>query len=156
MPCDGIVTRAITTELQQKLIDGRIDKIYEPTNHELVITIRNNRTNYLLLISIHPSYARIHLTETEFVNPEQPPLFCMVLRKHLIGSRIESIDQHELERVITLKARGRDEIGDAVLHELKIEIMGKHSNVILVEKEAGKIVGAMKHVPPSINRYRTI
>lgn len=156
MPFDGIVTRAIVEELVEKLVGGRIDKIYEPTNNELVFTIRNNRTNYSLLISIHPSYARIHLTETEIVNPPEPPLFCMVLRKHLIGSRIEKIEQIDLERIITIDLRGKDEIGDTIEHQLIVEIMGKHSNVMLIEKESKKIVNAMKHVPPAINRFRTI
>ena len=156
MPFDGIVTRAVTTELQQKLVGGRIDKIYEPTNSELILTVRNNRENHTLLVSIHPSYARIHLSETEFINPAEPPMFCMTLRKHLIGARIENIDQLELERIITIDVRGRDEIGDTVFHQLMIEIMGRHSNVILIEKETKKIVNAMKHIPPSVNRYRTI
>lgn len=156
MPFDGIVTRAITVELQEKLIGGRIDKVYEPTANELVLTIRNHRMNFDLLISIHPMYARIHVTKEKFINPEQPPLFCMVLRKHLIGSRIEHIEQIDLERIITINLRGNDEIGDSVFHQLMIEIMGKHSNVILIEQDTKKIVNAMKHVPPSVNRYRTI
>lgn len=156
MPFDGIVTRAVTNELQEKLIGGRIDKIYEPTNTEIVLTIRNNRENHTLLISIHPSYARLHLSEEEFINPAEPPMFCMTLRKHLIGARIENIEQLELERIITIEARGRDEIGDNVFHQLMIEIMGRHSNVILIEEETKRIVNAMKNVPPSVNRYRTI
>lgn len=156
MPFDGIVTRAVTNELQQALIGGRIDKIYEPTDSELVLTIRNNRQNHTLLISIHPSYARIHITEEEFMNPAEPPMFCMTLRKHLIGARIERIEQLELERIITIEARGRDEIGDDSFHQLMIEIMGRHSNVILIEKDTERIVQAMKNVPPSVNRYRTI
>src|SRR5699024_164062 len=156
MPFDGIVTRAVTNELQQTLIGGRIDKIYEPTSSELVLTIRNNRQNYTLLISIHPSYARIHLSKEEFMNPADPPMFCMTLRKHLIGARIERIEQRGLERIITIEARGRDEIGDDSFHQLIIEIMGRHSNVILIEKDSEKIVQAMKNVPPSVNRYRTI
>lgn len=156
MPFDGIVTKAVVEELAENLVGGRIDKIYEPTNSELVFTIRNNRTNYSLLISIHPSYARIHLTESEFINPSEPPLFCMVLRKHLIGSRIEKIKQISLERIIAIDLRGKDEIGDSVEHQLLIEIMGKHSNVMLIEKDTQKIVNAMKHIPPSVNRHRTI
>lgn len=156
MPFDGIVTRAVTTELQEKLIGGRIDKIYQPTDTELIFTIRNNRQNYSLLISIHSSYARMHLSDEEFINPTEPPMFCMTLRKHLIGARIENIEQLGLERVIIIDARGRDEIGDNVFHQLMIEIMGRHSNVILIEQATEKIVQAMKNVPPSVNRYRTI
>ena len=85
MPFDGIVTKAITTELREKLIGGRISKIYQPTQTELLFTIRNQRQNFNLLLSIHPSYSRFHLTDTSFQNPEEPPMFCMHLRKHLLG-----------------------------------------------------------------------
>src|SRR5690606_40496281 len=96
MPFDGIVLKAVVEELKQELVGGRIDKIYEPTDTELVLTIRNNRKNHSLVISIHPSYFRIHLTDTAFHNPSEPPLFCMVLRKHLIGARIRS-EEHTSE-----------------------------------------------------------
>ena len=91
MPFDGIVTRAITEELRAKLIGGRINKIYQPTNTELILTIRNQRQNHSLLLSIHPSYARIHLTKDIYRNPSEPPTFCMVLRKHISGAMIENI-----------------------------------------------------------------
>lgn len=156
MPFDGIVTKAVTEQLQETLIGGRINKIYEPTETELVITIRQHRKNYDLLLSIHPSYARIHLTKEKLTNPQEPPMFCMTLRKHLIGAYIENIEQLALERVLTIDIRGRDEIGDEIFHQLMVEIMGRHSNIILIEKQSQKIVNAMKPVPPSVNRYRTI
>ncbi len=156
MPFDGIVTNAVIHELQSKLIGGRINKIYQPTNTELLFTIRNHRMNFTLLISIHPSYARFHLTNTRLQNPEEPPMFCMTLRKYMNGARIEAIEQHGLERIVTIDIQGRDEIGDRIYHQLILEIMGRHSNVVLIEKETKKIVNAMKHIPPSINRYRTV
>lgn len=156
MPFDGVVLQAVTNELQEQIIGGRIDKIYEPTMNDLIITIRNNRKNYQLLISIHPMYARMHITDEKFINPEQPPLFCMVLRKHLIGARIDRIEQVDLERIVVIDLIGKDEIGDSVTYQLYVEIMGKHSNVIFIDKQSKKIVNAKKHVPPSLNRHRTI
>src|SRR5690625_7712335 len=114
MPFDGIVTGAIVHELNEKIAGGRINKIYQPTKTEVVITVRNNRQNYSLLLSIHPSYARLHLTEDTFRNPQEPPMFCMLLRKHVGGAIIEEIKQHDLERVVLFQLRAIDEIGDAI------------------------------------------
>lgn len=156
MPFDGIVTKAMTTELQETLVNGRVNNIYQPTNNELIFTIRNNRTNYRLLFSIHPSYARFHLTEEEFQNPPEPPMFCMLLRKHLSRSILEDIEQEPMERVIRFRFQGRDEIGDVVSRVLIVELMGRHSNVILLDEERNMILNCLKHVPPSQNRHRTL
>src|SRR5690625_407327 len=134
MPFDGIVTRAITEELTEKLIGGRINKIYQPTKTELVMTVRNNRKNYSLLLSIHPSYARFHLTDDAYRNPGEPPMFCMLLRKHLSGAIIEAIDQHDLERIVTFRFRAINEIGDAISKIIVVEIMGRHSNVVFLHE----------------------
>src|SRR5690625_4357865 len=112
MPFDGIVSKAVHEELQNKIVNGRITQIHQPTDTEIVFTVRKNRKNYRWLISIHPTYARFHLTEDTFQNPKEPPLFCMVLRKHLRGAIIQSLTQEGLERVVTLKVDAIDEIGD--------------------------------------------
>ena len=156
MPFDGIVTKAITTELREKLIGGRISKIYQPTQTELLFTIRNQRQNFNLLLSIHPSYSRFHLTDTSFQNPEEPPMFCMHLRKHLLGAILLNIEQQGLERIIIFRFHALNEIGDAVSKTLIFEIMGRHSNIILLQEEAEKIINCMKHVPPTQNRYRSL
>lgn len=156
MPFDGIVTRAVTNELQQDIVGGRINKIYQPTKTEVVLTIRNNRKNYSLLLSIHPSYARFHLTKDTYRNPDEPPMFCMLLRKHLSGAIIEEITQTDLERVVTIEFRGVDEIGVHVNKTLVIEIMGRHSNVILLNEDKNTIINCLKHVPPFQNRYRSL
>lgn len=156
MPFDGIVTKAITEELQDQLIYGRINRIYQPTETELLITIRNNRKNYSLLLSIHPSYTRLHLTDETFVNPKQPLRFCMHMRKYLNRGMIESIKQYEMERVVSFKIRTRDEIGDTGYYYLVMEIMGRHSNILLLDRHQEKIIDCIKHVPPFQNRYRTI
>src|SRR5690625_779500 len=156
MPFDGIVTRAIVSELKETLIGGRINKIYQPTKTELVITIRNNRKNYSLLLSVHPSYARLHLTEDTFTNPEEPQRLCMLVRKHLSRAIVQEIEQYDLERIVTFKFKTFDEIGDAVNKTAIVEIMGRHSNVVLLHENKKIIIDCIKHVPPAQNRYRTL
>ncbi|MFC4557054.1 NFACT family protein [Virgibacillus kekensis] len=156
MPFDGIVTRAVTNELNSKIIPGKITKIYQPTDTELVFTIRSQGTNYTLLLSIHPVYARLHLTEDTYRNPKEPPMFCMLLRKHLAGAIIDSIDQYDMERIVTFTIQTRNEIGDLTTKKLIIELMGKHSNVMLVDGEKGHILDSLKHVSITQSRYRTI
>src|SRR5699024_4601496 len=114
MPFDGIVTHAVTEELNETLNGGRINKIYQPNPFELLLHIRNKRQNFQLLSSIHPLYARFHLTERSFQNPEEPPMFCMILRKHLANSLIEKIEQFDLERIVAIRFKGFNEIGDPV------------------------------------------
>jgi len=156
MPFDGIVTKAVTEELQKELINGKLNKIHQPTNNELVLTIRNNRKNHTLLLSIHPTYARLHLTEDNYLNPKEPPMFCMVLRKHLAGAILEDIEQIDMERIISFHFRARNEIGDISYKKLVVEIMGRHSHIMLIDPEKETIIDSMKHVPISQNRYRTI
>ncbi|MFD1849112.1 Rqc2 family fibronectin-binding protein [Oceanobacillus bengalensis] len=156
MPFDGIVTRAVTEDLKQKLIPGKITKIYQPTTTELVLTVRSQGKNHILLLSIHPTYARFHLTNDIYKNPEVAPMFCMVLRKHLSGAFIEEIDQYDMERIVTFKVKTRNEIGDISEKLLVLELMGKHSNIMLVDKENGHIIESIKHVSMAQNRHRTI
>ncbi|RDW17895.1 Rqc2 family fibronectin-binding protein [Oceanobacillus chungangensis] len=156
MPFDGIVTRAVTDELKQTIVPGKINKIYQPTATEIILTIRSQGKNHTLLLSIHPTYARFHLTDDTYVNPQEAPMFCMVLRKHLSGATIEEIEQNGMERIVTFKIRTRNEIGDIGQKLLVIELMGKHSNVMLVDEEKGNIIDSLKHVSMAQNRYRTI
>lgn len=156
MPFDGIVTKAVTEELTSELINGKLTKIHQPTDSELILTIRNNQKNHRLLLSIHPTYARLHLTEETYQNPKEPPMYCMVLRKHLSGAFLEEIEQIEMERIIFLKFKARNEIGDISYKTLVIEIMGRHSHIMLIDPDNNNIIDSMKHVPLSQNRYRTI
>ncbi len=156
MPFDGIVARAVTHELKEKIIPGRVSKIYQPTAQELVITLRSHGKNHALLLSIHPTYARMHLTNDSFQNPKEPPMFCMVLRKHLGGSAVQSIEQDGMERIIRITFHTRNEIGDESEKQLIIELMGKHSNIILINKDNQIIIDSMKHISLSQNRYRTV
>src|SRR5699024_2449328 len=111
MAFDGVVTKAVTHELNQTIKMGRVNRIFQPTSTEEAIKIRRNRPKYLLLFSIHPSYARLHIPNDHYRIPGDPPLFCMVLRKHVSGASLTSIEQDGLERVITFTFKTRNEIG---------------------------------------------
>ncbi|WHF28518.1 NFACT RNA binding domain-containing protein [Bacillus altitudinis] len=156
MSFDGIFTYGMTNELQETLTGGRISKIHQPYKHELIFQIRSKGKNHKLLLSAHPSYARVQLTEHHDDNPSEPPMFCMLLRKHLEGGFIERFEQIGLDRVIVLHVRSRNEIGDEQTRKLYIEIMGRHSNLILVEDETEQIIDGLKHLSPSVNSYRTV
>ncbi|WP_339261713.1 Rqc2 family fibronectin-binding protein [Lysinibacillus sp. FSL K6-3209] len=155
MAFDGLFTYSMTTDLQ-KLVTGRITKIHQPNAQEVVLQIRANGGNHKLLFSIHPSYARVHLTEQTIENPAEPPMFCMLLRKHLEGGFISSIKQHELDRIIIVEIQSKNEIGDPIVRELHAEIMGRHSNLLLIDTEQNKIIDSLKHLSPSMNSFRTI
>lgn len=155
MPFDGIVTRAVTEELKNALTPGKITKIYQPTSTELLFTIRSKGENHSLLFSIHPTYARFHITEETFQNPKEAPMFCMVLRKHLLGAQLQQIEQYGMERMVTFHVQGRNEIGDISNKKLIVELMGKHSNVMLLNDE-DMIIDSLKHVSMAQNRHRTI
>lgn len=156
MTFDGIMTKAVTEELIAHLEHGRISRIYQPYKYDLIFTIRANGKNHQLLLSANPSYARIHITKEAYDNPKEPPMFCMLLRKHLEGSFIEKIEQDGLERIIKFHVRTKNEIGDESLKVLIIEIMGRHSNIILVDQEKNIIMDSIKHVSSAVNRHRTI
>ena len=156
MSFDGTVMNAIVAELNNTLLSGRITKIYQPYKTELIFTIRANGANQQLLLSANPSFSRLHLTNEKFVNPAEPPMFCMLLRKHLEGGIIEKIEQLGLERIVTMTIKGRNELGDISYKKLMIEIMGRHSNIILLEDKEEKILDSIKHLSPGINSFRTI
>lgn len=155
MPFDGVVTRAVVKELNKMITPGRINKIYQPTKTEALFTIRSNRRNVQLLFSIHPTYARFHLTDDRFENPKEPPMFCMVLRKYLAGGIVKNIEQDGMERIIRFHIETRNELGDLTTYQLIFELMGRHSHLMLVD-ERGIILDTMKHIPMSLNRHRTI
>lgn len=156
MSFDGFFLHHLMLELQDELVQGRIQKINQPFENELVLTIRNNRKNYKLLLSAHPVFGRLQLTQTEFQNPKVPNTFTMIMRKYLQGALIESFEQIENDRIVEMTVSNKNEIGDHIKATLIIEIMGKHSNIILIDKNEGKIIESIKHVGFSQNSYRTI
>ncbi|AZN42085.1 Rqc2 family fibronectin-binding protein [Paenibacillus albus] len=155
MALDGIVTRAITHELKA-CIGARIYKIHQPGPHDLVLQIRGGGVQGKLLISANPTYPRIHFTEQSFINPLEAPMFCMLLRKHCEGAVIEAVRQVGNERIIHLDVRQRDELGDMSFKRIIIELMGKHSNIILVDAATEMIHDGIHHVTPMISSYRVI
>lgn len=156
MSFDGFFLHHMTEELRRELLGGRIQKINQPFEQELVLQIRSNRKSHKLLLSAHSVFGRVQLTETTFENPAVPNTFIMVMRKYLQGAVIEAIQQLENDRILEISVSNKNEIGDSVAVTLVIEIMGKHSNIILLDKASGKIIEAIKHVGFSQNSYRTI
>lgn len=155
MSFDGMMTRAITHELQQ-LVGGRINKIHQPFKTELVFTVRAKGKTRALLASANAVFARLHLTTEKYDNPAEPPMFCMLLRKHLEGGIITSITQHGYDRIIVLKVANKDELGDTTEKTLIVEIMGRHSNIILVDEKTNTIIDSIKHVRFDQSSYRLV
>jgi len=154
MALDGIVTRSIVHELQS-CVGARIGKIYQPSSHDLIFILRGAGVGKLLL-SANPTYPRIHFTERSSVNPSEAPMFCMLMRKHCEGGTIESISQVGMERIIHINVKTRDELGDVSAKKIIIELMGRHSNIVLTELNSGTIIDGIHHVTPSISSYRII
>lgn len=155
MAFDGIVTRQIVKELNTCLIDGKINKVFEPNKNEILLGIYANHKNYALLINIDANNYRLHLTTTQKPNPLNAPNFCMLLRKHLIGMKIKSISNYDLERIITIELEGYNELNDLVTKKLVIELMGKHGNIILLNN-ANIIIDSIRHLDTFSNSNRDI
>ena len=156
MSFDGLFTKAMTEEIASLLKGGRINKVHQPYKNEVILVVRAGGKNHKLLLSAHPSYSRVQMTEESYENPKEAPMFCMLLRKHLEGYTIENIYQYELDRMIIFEVKGRNELGDVSQKQLIIEIMGRHSNIVLVDKERNMILDSIKHVSHAVNSYRAI
>jgi predicted ribosome quality control (RQC) complex YloA/Tae2 family protein len=156
MSFDGLFTKAMVNELSLSLKGGRINKVQQPYKNEVILTIRANGVNQKLLLSAHPSYARVQLTKEAYDNPSEPPMFCMLLRKHMEGYILEDIYQINNDRIIILEIKGRNEIGDISYKQLIIEVMGRHSNIVLVDKTRNIILDSIKHISFAINTHRAI
>lgn len=155
MAFDGIVTRQVVKELQACLIDGKINKVYQPNKNEILLGIYANSKNYSLLINIDCANCRMHLTTTKKINPHVAPNFCMLLRKHLIGMKIKSIENYGLERIIKLNLEGYNELNDITYKTLVIELMGKHSNIILLNQN-DIIIDSLRHTDITTSALRDI
>jgi predicted ribosome quality control (RQC) complex YloA/Tae2 family protein len=155
MPFDGLAMRAVTTEIMGKLVGGRVEKVLQPERDEIHLVFRNNYENHKLLISASANFARVHITNLNKPNPDRAPIFCMLLRKHLIGGKLLAVEQQGLERVVSLRFGVIDELGLAGELVLYVEIMGKHSNAVLVHQD-GTIVDALKRVTEEKSRVREV
>ena len=156
MAYDGIVTAAIVSELNEKIILGKIEKIYQPQSDALVFHIHTKTGNYKLFASSGSAHSRLHFITSNPVNPPAPLPFCMLLRKHLQGGRIILIEQKDSERIIEISFETLNELGFSVTKKLIFEIMGKHSNIILVDTSTQKIIDSIKRVSFDVNRVRQI
>ncbi|MEG2427050.1 MAG: NFACT RNA binding domain-containing protein [Clostridium sp.] len=155
MAFDGIVIADLVHEFSEKLTGGKISKIAQPEKDELFITVKNNRENYKLLLSVNASLPLVYLTETSKNSPLTAPAFCMLLRKHIGSGRIINISQPGLERVIEFEIEHMDEMGDLCRKKLIVELMGKHSNIIFCTMEH-TIIDSIKHISAQVSSIREV
>lgn len=155
MALDGIVISNIVNEMNEKIVNGRISKIAQPENDELMLTIKNNKENYKLFISASAGLPLIYFTEQSKTNPLTAPNFCMLLRKHIGNAKILSVVQPGLERIIDMELEHLDELGDLCRKHLMVEIMGKHSNIIFCD-DKGMIIDSIKHVSAHMSSVREV
>ena len=155
MPMDGLTAGFAARELNELLTGGRIDRITQPERDTLVLLVRAGGENRRLLLCASPSNARCHLTQAAWPNPLEPPALCMLMRKQLTGARITGIRQVEGDRIVHVDMDAVNELGDHVLRRLVLEIMGRHSNILLLD-ENGRILEATRHVNMEMSRIRQI
>lgn len=155
MAMDGLNLHASVIEMQRLLVGGKIDKVQQPERDELLLGVHTNCGNYKLLLSASAANTRAHLTEVKRTNPADVPMFCMLLRKRILGGRIISVDQPNMDRVLVLTIEAQNDLGDLVPYRLIAEIMGKHSDVVLVN-EKGMIVDAIRHVGVGMSNVRLL
>lgn len=155
MAFDGIVLKSVVSELNTCLINGKINKVYMPNSNEILLGIYSSGKNYCLLCNISSNSYRMHLTTSSKPNPLNAPNFCMLLRKHLVGFRIVNISTLNLERIVTIELEGYNELNDKLRKKLVIELMGKHSNIILLN-ENNKIIDSIRHLDISSGSLRDI
>lgn len=155
MPFDGIFLNRMLSEIAPKLEDGRVEKIHQPEKDEIILTLRASGQSLRLLLSAHPTMCRLHLSTHKQENPTTPPNFCMMLRKHLQNARLKNLVTDRFERIVRFDFETYNELNDRVYKHLIIEIMGKHSNIILLN-ENYIILDAIKHIDFSVNRIREV
>ena len=156
MAFDGVVLSAVVQEFNTKLHLARLDRVLQPEREEIHLILRQPGQNYRLLLSAHAEQARVHLTTQSKPTPTQPPLFCMVLRKHLEAGRLVKIEQPQRERILRLEIEAHDEVGELTTKVLVCEIMGKHSNIILLDGKTGIILEGIKRYSHALSRHREV
>ena len=156
MAFDGLFIHSLLQDLTPTLVGSRLSKIYQPFDQDLVLIFRKNRKNYQFLISANAQYPRMYLTGQTINNPDKAPIFVMVLRKYLEGSVLQSIDQVGLDRITNFHFSNRNELGDEIELVLSVELMGRHSNVILYNQKDNHIIDLLKRINPDENRARIL
>jgi len=155
MALDTLVINALTDELSKKLTGGRIDKIHQPERDEILVGIRTYSESFKLVISASPAHPRIHFSAVLKENPLTPPMFCMLLRKHLSSGKILSVEQTDFERIIRFDIESYNELGDLTVKHLIVELMGRNSNIILTDSDM-KIIDSARHVDFTQSSVRQI
>lgn len=155
MSYDGIVTHCVADELSRKITGGKIDKVYQPEDDEIIIGIRTFTGSFRLLLSASAQNPRVHLTDVAKENPMTPPMLCMLMRKHLQGGKITSIRQDGYDRTLWIEVESYNELGDLTVKSIVVEIMGRHSNIILLDED-NKIMDSAKHVDFTMSAVRQI
>ena len=155
MPLDAVFLTAVTGELREQVLGARIDKIHQPDRDTVLLSLRSQGGNRKLLISCNPNHPRAHLTQASYENPAAPPMFCMLLRKHLIGGRVVSLTQPPMERVLDLGLDCTDELGAEAEKHLIVEIMGRNSNLILTGPD-GRIIDCVRRVDYEMSEKRQV
>ena len=155
MAFDGITVSAIKAEIEDKILGGRIDKVYQPEKDEIILGIRSMGQAYKLLLTSNASNPKFHFTQTNPSNPMTPPLFCMVMRKHLQSGKIIKIEQPDFDRILNIYVESLNELGDYSVKKLVLEIMGRHSNIILTD-ENNTILDCVKHIGHDTSSVREV
>ncbi|MPQ44637.1 NFACT family protein, partial [Clostridium tarantellae] len=155
MALDGIYLYSLINELKNSIINTKIDKINQPEKDEIILTLRGKEQKKLL-ISSSSNYPRIHFTTVVKNNPLQPPVFCMLLRKYLIGGRIINLSQESTDRIVFIDIENKDELGFDSIYTLIVEIMARHSNITLVRKRDNKVMESIKHITANKNSFRVL
>ena len=155
MAFDGITVSALVSEIKDKILNSRIDKIHQPERDEIILALRSFGKAYKLLLSANPSNPKFHFTTENRDNPLNPPLFCMVLRKHLQGGKIIAIDQPDFDRIVNIYIESMNEMGDYSVKKLILEIMGRHSNIILADED-NTILDCIKHITHDKSSVREV
>jgi predicted ribosome quality control (RQC) complex YloA/Tae2 family protein len=156
MAMDGVTIAHLITELAPRLAGARIEKVYQPEKEEIHLLLRNSGRQFRLLLNVNATAARFNITDENKQNPQTPPMFCMILRKHIEGGKIVALLQKDLERVVTFVIQNRNEAGDQVCLDLHLEIMGKHSNLILVDPVKNCILDGLKRYSHNLSRHREV
>ena len=156
MAFDGLFIHSLLNSVKPKIINGRLSKIYQPFEQDLVLTFRKERKNIQLLLSANAQYPRFYITNQTIANPDKAPTFVMVLRKYLEGSVLKEIEQLGVDRIVNFNFSNRNELGDQVQLVLSLELMGRHSNVILYDQKSGHIIDLLKRINPDENRVRLL
>lgn len=155
MPMDGLTIGAVIYELNNVLTGAKVDKVNQPEKDEIVLNLRSNGCTYKLLLCTNASFARINITDISKTNPAVPPSFCMLLRKHLSGARIKGFEQYSNERIIFIKFDCLNDFNESIEKRLVLEIMGKHSNLILID-ESERIFDSIRRVNSLMSRVRLV